>query len=382
MKTDIGLQSRVKTLLQPVARYSVQSATASPVLYATAVERFLKSHDAKTWSLKRASRGQLPDAVVDEMARKFDPQKMQAKPIPYYEVPRSGRDPRLICHFPLKQAASLLLGQKLLEASFTPHESIYCWSKRGKDWLITNLAGALGSIENPHLVIADVVDCFPSVRVDNIRQRKVLPDTYFDAAIDGRNMRFWRKGLHRNRKDHNHMRANRELPRSIVMGSECAGLSGLLLGAATSNALLAMIFDDLHSHMPDGVILFVYCDNIVVVCRSQDQCSQVQEILLAYYSQHLAGPFTLTFSHNGDARESFEVCGYRFDWSLLEGWIVRHSMKNLLGAIQRLLETHDPAENEGLTATEALVCLLQGFPALDDEAIAQLTEIISEQSWL
>lgn len=382
MRTDIGLQSRLKTLLQPVARYSNQSAWASPDLYAASVDRFFNSHDMKTWSLKRASRGQLPDAVIKDMARKFDPQKMQAKPIPFYEVPRSGRDPRLICHFPLKQAASLLLGQKLLEASFTPHESIYCWTKRGKDLLVTKLADALGSIEDPHLVIADVVDCFPSVRIDNIRQRKVLPDPYFDAAIDGRNMRFWRKGLHRNRKDHNHMRANRGLPRSIVMGAECTGLSGLLLGAATSNALLAIIFDDLHSVMPDGIILFVYCDNIVVVCRSQDQCSQVQEILLAYYSQHLAGPFTLTFSHIGDARESFETCGYRFDWSSSEGWIVRHSKKNLLGAIQRLIETHDPAENEGLTATDALVCLLQGFPALDDEAIGQLTEIISEQTWL
>ena len=379
MKTENGLTSRVRNVLKPVARYSGQTNSISEALYRSAVERFLHSYDAKCWAIKSASRGRIPDRDIGNIAKKFDPQTPAAKPIPFYEMPRVNKASRLVCDFPLRHRASQLMGQKLIAASFCPHDSIYSWRGRGKDQLVSDLEYQLRSKEATHIVVADIKDCFPNINIDAVRQLQVFPSAFFDAAIDGRKMKFWEKGLFKNRSDYIHSQMDMAPPCNIVMGSERAGLSGLLLGSATSNALLAMLFDDLHSQMPDGVILFVYSDNIVVVCRSEDQCSQVQNNLVAYYSHHPAGPLTLEISFAGEATLGFQLLGYQFDWENSQ-WVIRHSRKNWAGAFQRMLETYSEAEHDGVSLMETLNVLIAGFPCLSAAAVGDLTEIVSEMS--
>jgi hypothetical protein len=83
----------------------------------------------------------------------------------------------------------------------------------------------------------------------------------------------------------------------------------LLEGSPVSSALWAVMIDDLPDHLPDGVNLFVYCDNIVIIAPSYSAAQQSQVALVDYFSRHCAGPFDLRHELH-PVTEQFSHLGY------------------------------------------------------------------------
>lgn len=261
------------------------------------------------------------------------------------------------------------MAKEMIEAQYEPGAHIYDWKGRGTARCIIQLISAM-DMENSWVLLADVRDCYDSVNFDAIYSFGVLPEIFIRANMDARTRRFRRKACQ-------HMAGNVEHQEDAICPlcaytAEPVVWRGLMQGSAASNALLAMLFDDLPSHLPRGLQTFVSADNIAIVAPTMEACREAQFALDRYMSDHRAGPLSLSVDHFGQARSGFEWLGYSVRWTA-RGWSIRHSSNNLFRAIRRMVcrEGEDIIVDTG----ERLQELLSGFPALSDDAVDELVEM-------
>lgn len=334
--------------------------------------RFLRSFDAKFTYLARCQRDVSDEGLIERQAAKLDLCRASTDIIRYVEVPRLGRSPRRICQFSLRDRVALKMAKDMIEAQFRPKPHLYSWKGRGNALLITDL---VASLDNAHswVLLADVRDCFDSINFDAVYDLGILPETFVRANMDARTRRFQRKACQ-------HLVGNERRKTDVICplcayDREPVVWRGLMQGSAASSALLAMLFDDLPSHLPNGLQAFVSADNIAIVASTREACREAQSALDCYMSNHRAGPLSLTTEYLGPARPGFEHLGYAIRWTGGR-WSIRHSSPNLFRSVRRLVRR----EGEGIVVDlgDCLHEVLSGFPALSGDAVAALVDFAIE----
>ncbi len=112
-----------------------------------------------------------------------------------------------------------------------------------------------------------------------------------------------------------------ERVRSIPLSSDrggpsCSGPRGLIQGSSASNIVQAWAFREAHTVVPRDSRLFVLSDNVVLLCRTDDDCASGVEALRAHFATNRAGPFNLVGETFGPG-QSFAHMGYEFFRSLM-----------------------------------------------------------------
>lgn len=374
MTTRHTRERHARSLLDLVKRSALQQGAIEQSLRGLRQQMYLRSHHVKFTMLAREMAG-AREEEIDRNATRFDPFARSAGPIPYIEITRSAREPRRVCAPPRNLRVRLKMAKALIEAQFEPHSTVYAWRGRGRDRFIVALRQALATFDQPWVLLADVRNCFPSINIDAIYNLGVLPEEFVAAAIDTRNMTFQKKDRRPEGVGSDAHRRSQSNAHPIVRCSERPGLSGLMQGSAASDALLAMLLNDYHSHVPRGVLPFLIHDNIVVVCASQQACDEVENTLGCYFSSHPAGPLTLGIDYAGPAAEGFETMGYSVRCIPGEGWGIGFTSKNLLGAVRRFVEI-EQSQGERNDAFAALSELMRGAGAVGDETVALLVDFL------
>jgi hypothetical protein len=299
------------------------------------------------------------------LAERIDAVAPPSSVIPWRFKERRSGSLRIVCNFPLAFRLSHLLALKLIRAQVSPAEHIFGWPRRGRDRAVFAIAEALRT-HGSHVLIADVRRCFENVRVDALYELDLLPSELIRNALDFRSLSFRRYGeIPRQPNGSNY--GSEELERT--------GPRGLMEGSRPSDALIAVLFNDLPSHFSRSVRLFVNGDNIVAVAASTEAISHAEEALVRYMAGHRAGPFNLRLER-ATARSGFEWLGYRIGETSSGHVEIEHSDEHWCKARRVFEELASDAE---ACPQSLLTEVLSGFPAVTDGYRAQLCELAIDE---
>lgn len=347
-----------RKLRERVARTARDAAT-EPLL-ADHLDRarslYLRSTSAKAAALLSV----LPELErsphrLTSLASAMDVLHFPRSPVLWRFKERSSGTLRMVCNFGTHHRTAHVMAKRLIHAQTTPGPHIFNWPRRGRDRAIAAIADALRSHGN-HVLVADVSRCFEHVAVDAVYGLNLLPAEMIRNALDHRTLSFRRYGEIPIRSD------------GSPYGAEEVGRTrprGLLEGSAASDALLAVLLDDLPSHFDEAVRLFVYGDNIVAVAREAGDISRAEATLIRHLAGCSEGPFILGWRFRVSPGEPFEHLGYQI-WQQPDGRVeVQHSASNWLKAMKKL---ESLAGSFHFKTPEALAAqILNGFPAVTEE---------------
>lgn len=367
------LEKLASSRLKEIKRRAQSSNEIDQAMLPMLQDRFLRSPYVAEAFFARQHRGTLDRALIAKQAAGFDPYAAFNRPIPFHEIPRTGRFPRLVCSLPRNMRVAHSMSAHLVCAQFEPHSALFPWPGRGKEDLTASLLNVLRSGRKPYLVMTDVIDCFPSINLDAIYGLKVLPDTLVAATLDTRRMSFRKKDRPRN----GDVRSDGETPSvsATVHAGELVGLSGLLQGSPVSSPLLAMLLNDLPDRLPEGVQPYIFADNILVACVTRDAARRVGDALVCYFDSHAAGPLSPTTPEIIEPRSEFTFVGYTFEFIPGDGWRARPSNKNLVRAIQRVLQADERAHE---VVIDEILSLMTAFPLTDEAALTSVVTFLNE----
>lgn len=358
--------SKLLKQLSRFARLSEGEPFLRAAVHATR-ERYLASVPAKAAVLCSLvpSLEQRPETLF-RLAKRLNVLSPRPRPIGWRFKERRSGSLRIVCNFPLEYRVSHLLALNLIRAQVEPRGHIFGWRGRGRDRAVAAIAHALRT-HGQCVLVADVRKCFEHVAVDVLYDLDLLPSELIRNALDCRSLTFRRYGdVPRQR---NGMPYGRE-------ELERTGPRGLMEGSGPSDALIAVLFDDVASHFDEDVRLFVVGDNIVAVAPTAEAIRHARETLARYMVEHRAGPFFLRYEQT-TASEGFDFLGYRLGLSSSGEVQVEHSDANwnkAMGKLEEQVSRCGECDPDQL-ASEAL----QGFPAVTDEYRAMLREMAAEE---
>lgn len=339
-------KKHTKSLLKAIGRYSESGGPLNETSRSHFVSIFLNSAAVKLTALRETCRLEFPSADTElAFAQNIRFDMAHTEPVRWtYKSRGNGGDPRLVCDPPPALRIVQWMAKELIQAQFTPRAHIFDWRGRGKDRLIRALTNAL-EIQGWGVVLADVRHCFASVNPDALYCLDMLPEAMIRNALDTRRMRYRQYG---------------EFADSVyTIDDETCAPSGLMEGSAASNKVLAVLLDDLPDHLPRNVRTFVFSDNVAIVGRDQEECSQAAQALAQYFAGHRAGPFHIK-PDIFDARLGFTHLGYHLIKSS-DGVSIEPSDKNLDALCRRMIDRRSAFS--GLSVETIAAQLIKGAPA-------------------
>lgn len=304
-----------------------------------------------------------------ERASCLDLFRPEPRPIAWrYEEKRRGRY-RIVCDPPVAVRVGQLIAKELLRAQWNARPHIFEWPGHG------GCQGAVAAVRdalNTHgryVVSADIRDCYPTFNPDYLYTTNMLPPEFVATMLDSRQFRYRVKG---------------DIPSSIDH-TEQTRPRGLMQGGAASSTFLAIAFDDLPEHMPDGVVPIVFSDNIILICRSEVDCEAAATSLGRYLDDNPAGAFSPSIElawvrchaedadnpHAASLPRSFEQLGYCFCTNSAGDCIAVPSAANERKAWLRgahYIAGQSRGLSQTLTFQDIVQKVLVGFPARSPEA--------------
>ena len=305
-------------LSRETERYLTSHAVQSSVLYDLWVRKHGLPEAQRLW--KSAQRA----PVCPHSYRRFRPST-----IAFFHKPRSTEGVRKICRLAEVEKMWHVIARDLIVAQHQPRPHIGDWVGRGRDWQIDQIRAALTSPVQG-VVCADITRAFASVNMDAVYDLPYLPEPLTRRAIDYRSHRFVR-------------RERSEYARDVALavrsydGDLERSPSGLMEGSPASNAIFSVLMDDLPDHFGEGISVFLYCDNIILIAPTVSRALQAREALARYLTEHRAGPFDMR-SYVGEVGEGFDHLGYRLWKRRTGGAEVSLSRSGWIKLVDRLFE--------------------------------------------
>lgn len=365
-----------RNLLRTISRRSDVASGGSEIaqdLLATEIERFLTSRGVhfatlhKVWSSKL---GSLEATLRWEAAVRHGRGQpyygeLQSARVPWYYKARSTAGFRKICMFEPEQQMWHSLAKDLIVARYRPRAHIGDWRERGRDHQIKQLLAAI-TTSSQVAVVADVKRAFESVNFDAVYELRLVPDELVRRAIDARTHTF--RHIDRSERD---LPPEARLSTMTNHGDDEVVPSGLMEGMSASNAIFSVLLDDLPDHVDEHVLVFAYCDNIILLAPSLLQAQRAQSALVEYLTGHRAGPFDLR-SEIHSVRDGFDHLGYHIRLEEDGHLHVGLSMKNW----EKLVAELDETSGDVSTVSDWLA---RSFPYCCAEALrSYVTMMINE----
>lgn len=341
------------------------SSIGAPLLR-NEVSRYLRAHAVQSVTLLNYWKREDPDTAQlrwEEWQRPSVPyrlDRLSPTPIPWYPKKKSTSGYRKVCKLPQQLKMWHSLAKDLICAAHNPAAHIADWPGRGRDKQVRDVAAAITS-QSQWVVVADVRRAFATFNPEAVYELPSLPNELVRRAIDSRNQTF--VGSMRS------IRARPSLPSSVHDDLEMDP-TGLLEGSPTSNAIFSVFLDDLPDHLPDSVIPFVNCDNVILVCPNETLAHLAAASSVRYFTDHRAGPFELKYVCQ-PVWHTFDHLGYSLRCTLHGKVAVGLSAKNLLRLLRRINYRKDEE-------TEPMRWLHSSFAALGAHEMVQYERMISD----
>ena len=286
--------------------------------------------------------------------------------IPWHLVEKASSGLRKVVCPPLRIRVGQALALDLLRAQFTPGGHIFNWRGRGCPRHVAAIKECLETY-GQYVIIADIRECHASVNVDALYNYEFLPSELIRYSLDHRQLSFGRLGA---------ASSNDDVGLYSVPDREQADPRGLLEGGAASDALLALLLNDLPDHLPRNSRAFVFSDNIVVVSTSASASTRALNALVRYLTEHPGGPFSIR-SQSCHARDGFEHTGYQFQ-AASDGTVdIALSHSNALRSVTRLMQSFRPLSTQALSQIDPRALareILTAYPALGSSDREMLME--------
>lgn len=406
MTPEVRARRHVRDMLGHVVRRGNELRATGGSIHRTLLEgarrRYLESLDAKALQFQRihgsSRHGRFtpqPFHRAAELARRLDLSGPYTNPVMYEEI-RLGRSGKLRRIFDLPPAlrVSHRMATALIGAQFEPQPHIYSWKRRGSARMLHDMTAAF-DMGYGALLLADVNSCYDSINFDAVYGLDLLPSEFVAAQLDMRRMNLVRSACE-------HLAGETiggamavcplclsKMEREPVDQSQCE--INLVQGSPVSNSVLAVLFDDLARHLPDGILAFVYSDNIALLARGEDELSAARDALVSYYSHHAAGRLSLKFLFMDDPRNGFEHLGYRVEWRE-GGWSIGLSDANFERQMARIVARHSKPprlrqsyeDRFAMTRQDALTSLHEftaGFPAITADRKGEVFEFLLNEEF-
>ena len=301
-RTGKGMSTALKPLQRRKPFHAIWAASNSP-------DGLIESTGMKLATIAEIRPvSAMPYAGMERAAQRFDLKQRYYGTVPWRYDPKRRGGRRIVCDPPLQVRVGQALGHDLIVSQHVPRPHIGLWQGRGIGRHVRAIAQALER-GYPFAVVADVCSAFASVNMDAVYDLGILPPELIASSIDSRLLRF-RQMVGDRRTGDCAVRGVTD-PLGVYDGEQ-ARPRGLLLGGEASNALFACFMDDLPDHLPGGVLPFVYGDDALVLCRTEQQALVAADALGRYFVGHRAGP--LFHRHLiANVNDGFDHLGYRFE---------------------------------------------------------------------
>jgi hypothetical protein len=327
--------------------------------------------DAKHWfpDLDPSKDAQLIWRRSVETARSLDLEFGSRQLVPFREEPRSlGKPPRFVVNLPPKLRLIHRMAKDIIYAQQEAGRHIYHWPGRGTHRLVRDMMSQVKSGKT-WLLSADISRCYESVNFEAVYGLMVLPPELLARTMDPSNLDFrkYQKQERRNIVQERHI--ERALSDTIV--NEPRTPHGLLEGSPLSGALLALLFEDLPSHLPEDISVFMFSDNIFVPHNSESACREVADALTQYLAGCPAGPFSLTTEIFDLRFEHAPTLGYQVNADPAMSYDIGIGDRNLERAIERMaskaIDYRSFSTDEDYEASEQVLKYAIGcFPQVDE----------------
>lgn len=406
MKLAATARRHSKALLAQVSHRAKHLAqhpecTFSKPLLESASRMYLSSAHAKAFQLQWIN-GSVRDGKFTpqpfgdafEAAKDIDLFRPYKGEINFYELRNKNNGKlRQVVRLPSTLKLSHRMADALIKEQFCPGRHIYNWKGKGTARLLHDMIGAF-ELGFAHVLLADVNNCYDSIDFKAVYDLKLFPNDFVAAQLDLRQMKFRRNACE-------HLAGEVGERAKVCSLCSLAGIAepdgqprfkiNLVQGSPASNALLAVLFDDLPRHLPEGILCFIFGDNIALLAKNEVGLVAAKEALVNYYRHHVAGRLSLKFLYEGLARSGFEHLGYRV--GLREGhWTVGHSDANFYRMMHRIVarfpvkmgaeEYH--GQQYAITRDDALSVFgefTSGFPALTTDRQAEVFEFLMDEEF-
>lgn len=292
--------------------------------------------------------------------------------VPYREEARShGKPTRLVVNLPRELRLIHSMAKDCVYAQHRPGPHIYHWPGRGTHLLIHDLMKMVRA-GHKWLLTADIAQCYSSVNFNAVYSLKILPSELLASAMDPSNLDFRKYQKRQTTTERKINSIGRQFEWSLYedINNELRTPKGLMEGSALSGALLAMLFEDLPSHLCEDISVFIFGDNIFVPLSKESSCREVSDILRQYFAGHPAGPFSLTMENFDLSNAAVPTLGYEINADAYLPYDVAIAQKNLGKALARIeafaVEYAHWDASQNWEASEAVMRKAIGnFPQID-----------------
>lgn len=279
-------------------------------------KRYLRSHAPKVCAVHRASRkvrAGLEIEQINAIAEQLDTwtgseERAIARPL----VRDDGRI-RLTCRYGLENRALQALISRVLDAHTPDGTNRYERKGRGRNRAAQEIIRLIIEESCLFVMVADIVDCYPSFNIDRMGQLLPLPRRVTQSVVARRP----RNLLPTRRTRHVPQLGYRRPRTSTEANSVHRMISGLPQGSAASPFIERFLLGDALS-VSDRAYLLGYADDYVALSTSEDDVCEVQNSLQAYLNTHPAGSFALR-SEVARTSAGFTFLGYKFKRCTIAG---------------------------------------------------------------
>lgn len=315
----ISFENARRYHVNTIARIKQAATLRQPPELKKLIRRYLHSTPAKHYAAYRVlgctqHLQQLQDeSIVLRTVRGMNLFQRNLEPVRWWRLEkRRGRNDerrfRPLCSLGNCLKAQHLMIRDVLLAALQPEEHVYDWKGRGRDREVQEILAALVA-GNVHAYVGDIVSSYDSFSSEALFGLP-LPKDVVQWNLIPENLRM----IHSREREKESVQA---VPISPERGgASWVGPRGLIQGSPASNVIQAWAFREAHTVIPRNCRLFVLSDNVVLLCRTEDDCASGADTLRAHFASNRAGPFNLvgdTFV--GDTfgpGQSFSHMGYEF----------------------------------------------------------------------
>ena len=273
-------------------------------LYKAQRNRVLHSVSCKAAIIAHIVGPDVSDEAILSQANEIDMFARHTETVRWFRKAKPSGGLRTICAPSLALKARQRLLTHMIVAQQAPSPHFYNRKGKGCARQAREIARAFESGGN-FVVIADVTHCFPSVNFDAVYDLDLVQPEVLRFASDGRHLNLMEA-------PDACLNAQHDTTNTLTDVIDVqTGPRGLLQGLGSSDALWTSLISDLPEALSPHGVPFIYCDNIAVVCSTSGEAAGAEETLVRYFSDHRAGPFSLTTQIH-DASEYIEHTGYMF----------------------------------------------------------------------
>lgn len=266
-------------------------------------ERFARSPGVKAAQLRSLKKLKLlPDAAIARRAEHLDLTTACDEPVLWWPEEKKNGGYRQICDLPVKARVGQLIARDLVLAQWSAPPHFYDCPGRGIHRYVEAVRAAVTNM-GPHVLLADIIDCYPSTNIAAISRLNLIPDEIVRYSLNPANLTF-------------HHADDQPRERSpwfpcLDRTAEWTDPRGLLQGGPASSALLVALLAGVGRLASQDCQVLGYADDFIIVAATPEAAGTAGGDLARYLTECHAGPLH-PHTDLRDARDGFQHVGCIF----------------------------------------------------------------------